>query len=525
MTLDSFRSPQGSQFSRRRLLLLPAFTAAAPRLFAQTGSSVTPTGAARDGVTLDTGAIQSAIDRCGAAGGGEVVLPPGRYLTGTLRLRDRVTLVVEGGAVLLGSPRLDDYPVLHDAIPTYTSNYTERCLIRADGATDIGIRGAGTIDGNGAAFTGEYKLRPYLMRFVGCHGVHVEGITLRESAMWVQHYLDCEDVLIDGIRVRSRRSGVNNDGIDIDSCRRVRIANCDIDCGDDAIVLKATAASPCRDVVVANCILSTLCNAFKLGTESNGGFDNIVFANSAIYNTRLAGIALEAVDGGSLSRVSISNIVMRETGCPIFLRLGNRARPIAERDARPGVAAFSGVTIRGVTAEATSPICCSITGLPGHPIEEVVLDDVQLTVPGGGAPFAADRQVPEKADAYPEFGMFGSLPTYGLYCRHVRGLTLNRVGFRTSKPDARPALAVDDTEGLTVSNLSGSAPVGDAPLMDFRNVRRARIRETQTAGSTQALLQLNGGDTRDVAIAHDQEADPRVRVGPEVNATAWRWAK
>jgi hypothetical protein len=502
--------------------MLPVL-AASPRLRAQTGSSVLPTGAARDGVTLDTRAIQAAIDRCGAAGGGQVVLTSGRYLTGTLRLRDRVTLLLEGGTVLLGSTRLEDYPVLHDAVPSYTSTYTERCLIRADGVSDVAIRGAGVIDGNGTAFAGEYKVRPYLMRFIGCHGVQVEGVTLRNSAMWVQHYLGCEDVLIDGIRVRSRRQSVSNDGIDIDSCSRVRIANCDIDSGDDAIVLKATTASPCRDVVVTNCILSTLCNAFKLGTESNGGFDNIVFTNSAIHNTRLAGIALEMVDGGSLRRVSISNIVMRETVCPIFLRLGNRARPVTEGDPRPGMGSFSGVMIRGVNAEAITSVVCSITGLRGHPVEDVLLEDIQLAVPGGEAAFPADRQVPELPEAYPEGKAFGKLPAYGLYCRHVRGLSLNRVTFRTAKADGRPALLADDVDGLSVANLSGSESA--SPIIDFRNVRRARVRETQTAGKSQPLLRLSGGETQDVAVARDQEDDPQIRTSPEVGAKAWRWLR
>lgn len=504
-------------FSRRHLLMLPAL-AAAPRLAAQVGSSFTPSGAARDGVTLDTRAIQSAIDKCAAAGGGQVVLTPGRYLTGTLRLRDRVTLMLEGGAVLLGSTRLEDYPVLHDSIPSYTCNYTDRCLIRADAASDVAIRGAGTIDGNGTAFQGEYKVRPYLIRFIGCRGVHVDGVTLQNSAMWVQHYLGCEDVLIDAVRVRSRRDRVNNDGIDIDSCSRVRISNCDIDSGDDAVTLKATTSSPCRDVVVTNCVISTLCSAFKLGTESNGGFDNIVFTNSAIYSTRIAGIALEMVDGGALGRVNISNIVMRDTAYPIFLRLGNRARPVNAGDSRPGMGSFAGVMIRGIDAESNRPVTSSITGIPGSAIEDVLLEDIRLTMAGGGAAFPSNKEVPEKIDAYPESSMFGTLPAYGLYCRHVRGLTLNRISFRTAKPDARPALVADDVEGFSVTGVNGPG----SPLLDFCNVRRARIRETQPADPTQALLRLSGSQTRDLVLADDQERASRVIAENGVDAAAWR---
>lgn len=500
------------RLSRRDLLWLPLLPAA-PRLRAQAGPFVLPEGVPRDGATPATTAIQAIIDRCHAAGGGEIVFPPGKYLSGTLHLRDRVALTLQPGAIVTGSPRLDDYPVERDAIASYTSNYTERCLIRADGARDIAIRGEGTIDGSGAAFAGPYKVRPYLMRFIGCRGVHIEGVTLQNSAMWVQHYLDCEDVRIDGVRVRSRRPRVNNDGIDIDSCRRVRISDCDIDSGDDAIVLKATAASPCRDVVVTNCVLSTLANAFKLGTESNGGFDNIVFSNSTIYNTRLAGIALEMVDGGRLARVSISGITMRDVACPIFVRLGNRARPIAEGDAKPGMGSLSGIMISGVQAESETSTICSITGLPGHPVEDVLLEDIRLLVAGGGAA-APDRPVPEQAEAYPEGSMFGPLPAYGLYCRHVRGLTLDRVALRAAKSDARPALVVDDCERVALTAMEGSA--GSAPLIDLRDGRGVRIRESQLA------LKLSGAATHDVAIASDEAGEPAVQAGAEVPAGAWR---
>jgi polygalacturonase len=504
--------------SRRSMFMLPAL-AATPHLYAETGSGLIPTGITGDGVTLNTRPLQAAIDRCAAVGGGTVLLPAGHYLTGTLHLRSHVTLLLQAGAFLLGSKRLEDYPILHDAITSYTSNYTERCLIRADNAANIAITGAGAIDGNGIAFSGNYKVRPFLMRFVSCRGVHISGITLQNPAMWTQHYLDCEDVLVEGVRVRSRRPRVNNDGIDVDSCRRVRIANCDIDSGDDAIVLKSTTASPCRDIVVTNCVLSTLCNAFKLGTESSGGFDNIVFSNSAIYDTELAGIALEAVDGGDLRRVSISNIVMRNTRYPIFLRLGNRARPIAASAPRPGIGVFSGVGIRGVIAQASSPFGCLIAGLPDHPVENVTLDDIELTSPGGGTPISLD-QVPERLAAYPEAKMFGALPASGIYCRHVRALSLNRIALRTSSPDPRPLLAADDADDLTVSNLSG--PPQSSPLIEFHNVRHARIRVTSTSGSAQALLKLSGSDTSDVAVTSDQQETPRILIEPGVESNAWR---
>ena len=173
-----------------------------------------------------------------------------------------------------------------------------------------------------------------MMRFVGCQGVQVDGITLKDSPMWVQHYLACDDVTIRGITVNSRCND-NNDGIDIDACQRVRISDSLVVSGDDAIVLKSTTGRVCRDVVISNCILSSLTNAFKAGTESNGGFQNIALSNCTFYETPGGGLALELVDGGILDGVVISNVVMKDVDCPIFIRLGNRARPYEDGMPRP----------------------------------------------------------------------------------------------------------------------------------------------------------------------------------------------
>ena len=192
-----------------------------------------------------------------------------------------------------------------------------------------------------------YKSRPYLIRMINCRNILLRDITIMNSPMWVQHYLLCEDVNIDGIKVNSRVNH-NNDGIDIDGCQRVRISNCDIVSGDDAIVLKSTLDIPCKNVTITNCVLSSDCNAFKLGTETNGGFQNIVFSNCTIYDTPLAGITLQMVDGGTLERVSVSNITMNNVGTAIFIRLGNRARPYNDSLPKPGMGKLSHVIIDNI---------------------------------------------------------------------------------------------------------------------------------------------------------------------------------
>jgi hypothetical protein len=225
----------------------------------------------------------------------------------------------------------------------------------------------------------------------------------------------------------------------------VRISDCHIVSGDDAIVLKSTTARPCRDVVVTNCVLSSLCNALKLGTESTGGFDNISIGNCSVYDTRLSGIAIEEVDGGILERVTFSNIVMRNVKNPIFVRLGDRGRPYTEGIAKPGAGALRNIVIQGVQADGGDRIGCPVVGLPEHPIENLTLRDISLSFEGGGTADPA-RNPAEEAEKYPEYKMFGILPAFGVWGRHLRGLCLENVRCVARAADARPAFRWEDVE-------------------------------------------------------------------------------
>ncbi len=426
-----------NSLSRRHVLLGMAAT---PAL-----AGVVQFGAVPDGKTLSTAALQKAIDDRFARGGGTVVVPPGRFLTGTLVLKSRVRLWLEPGAVLLGSTRLSDFPEKRPAFRSFTDTYTDKSLIYAEDADNISIAGHGIIDGQGKAFEGPYKVRPYLIRIINCRDVSVTDIELRNSPMWVQHYLRCDRVRIRGVRVHSQVNH-NNDGIDIDCCERVSISDCDIVSGDDAIVIKSTADRPCRNVTVTNCTLSTNCSALKLGTESNGGFEDIAVSNCTIYDTRLAGIAVEMVDGGLLDRVTFSNITMNRVQVPIFIRLGDRARPPTENGPTPGKGRLRNVSISGVMASQCGPRGCAISGIPGHNIENVSIENVRLEFQGGGKKRV--DEVPELPDRYPECTMFGNLPAFGFYCRHVRGIRFRGVEVMAMKPDERPAMICHDVTAL-----------------------------------------------------------------------------
>jgi len=406
-------------------------------------------GAIGDGVRPDTKALQAAIDACAEGGGGTVVLPAGKYLSGTLVLKSNITLLIEAGAVLLGSRQLSDYPSHVPAFRSYTDTYTERSLLYAENAQNLAIAGRGTMDGQGKAFSGPYKMRPYMIRIIQCRNVTVSDVTIENSPMWVQHYLACEEVIIRGIRVHSRVNQ-NNDGIDIDCCQKVAISGCEISSGDDAIVLKSTADRITRDVTITGCVLSSACNALKLGTESNGGFENIAISNCTIYNTRLAGLALETVDGGVIDRVTVTNLTMDHVGAPIFLRLGDRGRPFREGGEKPPAGSFRNVTIGNVEATGCGKTGCAVAGLPGHPIENVTLHDIRLQFTGGGRYQDVAREIPENSAKYPEYNMFGMLPAYGLFCRHVRGLRLDNIDLGLERPDERPAVMFDDVEEALV---------------------------------------------------------------------------
>ena len=435
-------------------------------------------GAKPDGKTLCTASIQKAIDACSQSGGGTVYLPPGTFLSGTIYFKAGVTLRLAAGSTLLGSTDLKDYPPTVQTFRSYTDNYTDKSLIYGENVEHIAITGEGTIDGQGASFEGPYKVRPYMIRFIQCRNVTVKDVTIKDSPMWVQHFLACDDVRITGITVRSLVNH-NNDGIDIDSCRRVIISDCNINSGDDAIVLKSTLARVCRDVAISNCVLSSRCNALKMGTESNGGFENIVITGCSIYDTRLAGVALEIVDGGTMDRVVVSNITMNKVGAPIFVRLGNRARMFKKDMEKPAIGVLRNVTISNIEATGANPTGCAISGLPEAKIENVTLSNVRLSFEGGGTKADAAREIPEKPEDYPEYSMFGKLSAYGLYCRHVKGLKLFNVQLQLEKPDRRHAVVFEDVEDALIDCLDAPLSPDAGEMIRLTDVKKVFIRDKQ----------------------------------------------
>ena len=419
-------------------------------------------GAVSDTTRLSTEAIQRAVDDCSAAGGGRVVVPAGSYKTGTLVLRSHVDFHLETGATLYGSTRLEDYrPMKTDYVSLRTWGETVQ-LIFADKVQDVSISGHGTIDGRGAAFqklswNDEGITRPHLLRFIQSQDIRIEDVTLRNSGCWMQHYLACDRVLIRGIKVYNRNN-YNNDALDLDGCHDVRVSDLIADSDDDAITLKSTSPRLCENIVIHDCIVSSHCNAIKLGTETNGGFRNISISNCVVkpsedQSSQFFGdpskrgtstISLEIVDGGTLENVHISNIVAEGTESPIFIRLGNRARGYAEGVPVTAIGTIRNVRLSNISVTGAGRTGCSITGLPGHPVEDIWLSDITISQQGG----CKQVEVPadEKEKDYPEATMWGVLPAKGFFVRHVRNVNFRNVTVMTAEPDERPEYVKVDVE-------------------------------------------------------------------------------
>ncbi len=418
------------------------------------GYMITEYGAKGDGVSLNTCSIQEAIDDCYKNGGGRVIIPPGKFLTGTLEMKNDIELHLKKGAVLLGSPNIEHYPEKETDYRFYGDEWVKQSLLFGYKLDNISITGHGIIDGQGSAFQVDtkikpdrYKNRPYLIRFTECNNIRIKDITLKNSAMWMQHYLACENLYIEGIHVYNH-CNKNNDMMDIDGCRNVIISNCIGDTDDDALTLKSTSPAACENVTITNCIISSHCNAIKFGTESTGGFKNISISNCIIkpsedreviygFPNGISGISLEIVDGGVMDGVIISDIIMDGPEVPLFIRLGNRGRKYAATAPEPSIGSLQNIKIQNIIAKNCGKTGCSITGIPGYRIKNISLRNISLQLQGGGTASDSHQAVPEMIDSYPESTMFGTLPSSVMYIRHADQVNLAGIDVNFINPDER----------------------------------------------------------------------------------------
>jgi polygalacturonase len=472
-------------------------------------------GARGDGSTIDTPAVNRAIESAAAHGGGTVWFPAGTYACYTIRLKSHVGLHLDHGATILAASVPDagtttggydpaGPPQPWEAYQDYGHNHWANSLIYGEGLEDLSITGPGLIWGKGLSRGDTDSLPRAESPGVGnkaialknCRNLTIRDISIKISGHFAILLTAVDNVILDGLKIDT-----NRDGIDIDCCRSVRVTNCAVNSPwDDAICPKSSFAlgyaRATENVTISDCYVtgayeygSMLSGAWKLatysqvrkasgrikcGTESNGGFKNITISNCLFDQCR--GLALETVDGGTIEDITVTNLSMRGlVHPPFFLRLGSRLRGPA--GTQPGI--LRRVLISNVTSsDAVAEYPSIISGIPESLIEDVKISDVYLHQLGGGASDWAALQPPENERGYPEASMFGTLPATGFFLRHARNIEFSNIEISTAKPDARPAIWAEDVDGLDCFRLRIAR---DSAAFSLRNVREFRNFGSQTA--------------------------------------------
>lgn len=510
--------PMSLASSLRPLRLLGMFflmlsvTHAAPSPAAIPVYDVRTYGAKGDGSTLDTAAINAAISAAGEAGGGTVYFSPGVYLSASIRLKSNITLYLEAGSTIeaaLHTVAKYDEPEPNEwgdkfHYQDFGHSHWQNSLIWGIGLHDVSIVGPGLIHGKGLdngfnRFADESKGEK---RYHGnpegsgnkaialrdCHNVILRDFSLLHGGWFGILATGVDNLTIDNLKIDT-----NRDGMDIDACQNVRITKCSVNSPwDDGICLKASYGlgkiRHCDNITISDCYLAgnfnegTLIDGtfkrsapeyksyktgrIKLGTESNGDFKNIAITNCVFDDSR--GIAIESVDGSHIEDVVISNITMRHVAnSPIFIRLGSRLRGPAGTP----IGSIRRVSINNLVAyDAESSLGSVISGVPGHPIEDLRFSNILIVQQGGGTKELSEHVPPEEEKSYPEPSMFGAVPSYGFFFRHVRGIEMNHVKLDFLQPEARPAIVLSDVQDAYFDHLNFKRGSDNAPLFDLRDV-------------------------------------------------------
>lgn len=480
---------------------------------------ITEYGAVADQQTVNTAAIQKAIDLASKNGGGRVVVPEGTFITGTIYMKENVELHLTENAVLQGSLNYLDYK----------RTYRWMALIGAKRANNISFTGKGTIDGRGYKlakivdslyYAGEVidkeyskhrlrpseRVRPQLLELGKCDGITVKDITLKNSSGMVQAYYDSKNLRIEGVTVDCTAFW-NSDGMDIYDCDNVLVKNCNINSSDDGICLKTRGynGSGSNNITITDCKVRSSASALKLGTTSLGYFKNITYKNIEVYDTFRSAIAIETVDGGNIDNVLFSNINARNTGNAIFMRTGHRKgeKPGSMKNIRiekvkvqvPTGKPDAGYQTEGPVADGIfNLVPSSIVGLKDSRIENVVLDDVHIIFGGGGNPEVAEvkltklKRIPEQRTKYPEFNMFGELPATGFFVRNVNNLRMKNIRIEVEKDDYRPAFVFDKVHEVQLDGCKINPTNKEPQIILSSSSEKISITNVTTSNKIEELI-------------------------------------
>lgn len=432
------------------------------------------------GTVLNTRSIQYGIDYISQNGGGRLVFPAGKYLTGCIHFKSNVTIQLDEGAVLLGSVNPFDYDRQNTA---FDHNFnTSLALILGLNQHNVGITGKGAIDGQGKELAGnvgellrkglekggsinrpDEDRRPMIINLFGCENVAIKNITLKNSACWTECYNQCKNVTVDSIKVESRAFW-NNDGIDIVDCDGFKVTNSSFNSSDDGICLKSLNPDVAnQNILIQNNSMTTDASGIKFGTASLGGFKNIRILNNKVFDTNRSAIALEAVDGATIENIEVDGIIGTNIGNAIFLRAG------ARKGTRKG--AVKNISIQNVNVvlrAEKNPLKnmpgVVIGGMPDQIITGVTLKNIVIKFPGGADKTLAKvtidnmKDIPEKPNSYPEYNMFGDLPAWGVYIRHAANVNFTNLLITADKADYRTAIVLDDMHGYSFKKLTVKEP-------------------------------------------------------------------
>ncbi|AUP80539.1 glycoside hydrolase family 28 protein [Flavivirga eckloniae] len=421
-------------------------------------------GAKGDGITKDTKAVQDAINACSTNGGGTVLIPAGKTVViGTIYIKDFVTLHVENGAVLMGSPDIEDYTTDTHKNMYKNEPHMDRCLIFAKNAKSFALEGYGTIDGNGHPKNFTNKVgRPMLMRFMNCQDIHLKNLTIKNPAAWVSAWLYCDEIVVDGIRIHSRVNH-NGDGLDFDGCTNVRVSNSSFDTSDDSICIQASLIStPSKNIVVTNCTFKSKWAGMRIGLLSRGDIESVTVSNCTFNDIQDSGLKIQLNEGGEMKNMTFSNLVMNNVPRPIFMTFAQQKACVdAPEEMYPMKAMhdfiFNGMVVDNSKADKNSAIF--ITGMPEHDITDIQLSNIQFTVSGGGTAKDANKDEIKEytletlSGWWPEFHLVGTLPAYGIYARHINGLLISNVQINTVEKDERPPIVFDDVKNAYINSV------------------------------------------------------------------------
>ena len=466
---------------------------------------VTRFGAKGDGKTLDTDAINSAIDSASRAGGGIVLLPAGSYLSYSIHLKSNVTLQLTTGATIVAAPGpepgqqgkydLAESNAPWEAYQDFGHNHWHNSLIWGEGLENVTIIGSGLIWGKG--LSRGWNVEPRAEHpGAGNKAIALKNcrnVLLRDFAILHGGHFGILATGVDNFTIDNLTIDTNRDGMDIDCCRNVHVSNCTVNSPwDDGICLKSSYAlgyaRATEMVTITNCVVTgdfqegTVLNAsfkhfaadekvfrtgrIKFGTESNGGFKNIAISNCVFEGCH--GLAIETVDGAIIEDVSVTNLTMRDLrDSPIFLRLGARMR--GPEGVPVGVLRRVNISNVVCSSGVGRKICSILAGIPGHPIEDVRIHDVTILHQGGGTASDAALNLPEEEKKYPEPNMFGVTPAQGFFIRHVNGLEVSDVKIEATAADVRPAFVLDDVHGADFRFLK--LPTGEQNAFALNRVR------------------------------------------------------